>query len=134
MPMGLSPVLSSARVYYDDGPGFPDSVRMAVQDQTTFEDVWARATYSQPSPPPIPPVDFTNEMILVVAAGRMSPGDQIRVDSIGVRGDFYVVVVRTIVQCQPFPADAYPLEIVRVPRDERPVTFSERRERAAQCT
>jgi hypothetical protein len=121
-------------VYYDDGPGFPDSVRMAVRDQTTFEDVWARATYSQPSPPPIPVVDFTNEMILVVAAGRMSPGDQIRVDSVGVRGDFYVVLVRTIVQCQPFPADAYPLEIVRVAREERPVTFSERRERAAQCT
>ena len=74
-------------------------------------------------------------MIIVVGAGRMSPGDQIRVDSIGVRTeDYYVVVVKITEECQPFPADVYPLEIVRVARDDRPVVFEVKRERAPGCT
>jgi hypothetical protein len=82
----------------------------------------------------MPGIDFTQEMLLVVAAGRMSPGDQIRVDSVGVRNDQYIAIVRTTVECEPFPADAYPMEIVRVRRDERPVGWVERRERAAHCS
>ncbi len=129
----LTPVLSTARVYYDDGPAFRDSVRIVVRDGDAWRAVWAQATSTQPSPPPLPAVDFTREMVLVVGAGRMTPGDQIHVDSAGVRRDFFVAVVRTIVQCRPFPADAYPLEIVRVSRSDKPATFSERRERATNC-
>ena len=110
----LTPVLSTARVYYDDGPAFRDSVRMVVRDGAAWRTVWAQATSAQPAPPPLPAVDFEREMVLVVGAGKMTPGDQIHVDSAGVRRDFFVAVVRTIVQCRPFPADAYPLEIVRV--------------------
>ena len=131
----LSPVLSSQRVFYDDQTGFPDSVRLVVKDASVWESVWGQATYNQASPPPLPPVDFTRDMIIVVGAGRMSPGDQIRVDSIGTRtDDYYVVVVKITEECQPFPADVYPLEIVRVPRDERPVVFEVRRVRAPGCT
>jgi hypothetical protein len=81
----------------------------------------------------MPTVDFGRDMVLVVGAGRMSPGDQIRVDSAGVRRGFFVAVVRTIVECRPFPAEAFPLEIVKVPRSDRQATFEERRERAAHC-
>ena len=129
----LTPVLSTARVYYDDGPAFRDSVRMVVRDGAAWRTVWAQATSAQPAPPPLPAVDFEREMVLVVGAGKMTPGDQIHVDSAGVRRDFFVAVVRTIVQCRPFPADAYPLEIVRVSRSDKPATFSERRERATNC-
>ena len=129
----LTPVLSTARVYYDDGPAFRDSVRIVVREGDGWRTVWAQATSTQPSPPPLPAVDFTREMVLVVGAGRMTPGDQIHVDSAGVRQDFFVAVVRTIVQCRPFPADAYPLEIVRVRRSDKQATFVERRERAANC-
>ena len=86
------------------------------------------------SPPAMPVVDFQREMLIVAAAGRMSPGDRIQIDSVGVREDLYVVVVSTVVECEPFPADAYPVVIVRVPRDERAVAFSEKRTRAAHCT
>ena len=129
----LTPVLSTARVYYDDGPAFRDSVRMVVRDGAAWRTVWAQATSAQPAPPPLPAVDFEREMVLVVGAGKMTPGDQIHVDSAGVRRDFFVAVVRTIVQCRPFPADAYPLEIVRVTRSDKTATFVERRERAANC-
>ena len=129
----LTPVLSTARVYYDDGPAFRDSVRMVVRDGAAWRTVWAQATSAQPAPPPLPAVDFEREMVLVVGAGKMTPGDQIHVDSAGVRRDFFVAVVRTIVQCRPFPADAYPLEIVRVTRSDKTATFVERRERATNC-
>lgn len=129
----LKPVVTSARIYYDDGPAFKDSVRMVVRDSTTWKRVWAQATSTQPSPPPLPEIAFGHEMAVLVAAGRMTPGDQIRVDSAGVRQGFFVVVVRTIVECRPFPAEAYPLEIVRVADSDNPPSFVERRERAAHC-
>lgn len=133
-PQTLNAITAAQRVYTDDGTGFTDSARMAVRDAGQWLDVWQRATYSHPNPPPMPGIDFTQEMVLLVAAGRMSPGDQIRVDSVGIRNDEYIAVVRTIVECEPFPADAFPMEIVRVPRTDRPVNFVERRARAAHCS
>jgi len=132
-PEGLSPVLPTSRVYYDDGPAFRDSVHMVVEDSVTWKRVWRQATSTQPSPPPRPEVDFDSEILLVVGAGRMAPGDQIRVDSVGVREGFYVVVVRVITECRPLAADVFPLEIVRARRTGKPVAFAERRERGANC-
>jgi hypothetical protein len=129
----LTPVLPSTRLYSDDGPAFTDSVRLAIRDMATWQQVWAQATSTQGSPPPLPQVDFTQEMVLVAAAGQMHPGDQIRIDSAGVRAGVFVAIVRTITACRPFPAAAYPLDIVRVQLSEREVTWTERRERAPDC-
>src|SRR2546426_631276 len=123
-PEPLAPVLPTERVYYDDGPAFRDSIRLVVQDSVTWKRVWRQASSTQPSPPPRPEVDFQSEVLLVVGAGRMAPGDQIRVDSVGVRGDFFFVVVRTTTECRPLAADVYPLEIVRAVRTGKPVAFT----------
>jgi len=130
----LTPVVSEARVYYDDSPAFRDSVRLIVRDQTAWQTQWRRATSLQATPPPLPAIDFDREMAVLVGAGRMSPGDQIHVDSAGVQGDYFVVWVRTIVQCRRFSGDVYPLEIVRVVQSDKPGHFIERRERGASCT
>jgi hypothetical protein len=132
-PQALAPVLPMARVYYDDGAAFRDSVRIVVEDSVTWKQVWRQASSTQASPPPRPEVDFNSEMLLVVGAGRMAPGDQIRVDSVGVRKGFFVAVVRITTECRPLAADVYPLEIVRVRRTGRPVAFAEHRERGANC-
>ncbi len=63
----------------------------------------------------------------------MALRDQIRVDSVGVRGDFFFVVVRTTTECRPLAADVYRLEIVRAVRTGKPVALTERRERRANC-
>ena len=126
-------MLPISRVYYDDGPAFRDSVRMEVKDSVTWKQVWRQATSTQPSPPPRPEVDFDSEILLVVGAGRMAPGDQIRVDSVGVRQGFFVVVVRITTECRPLAADVYPLEIVRARRTGKPVAFAERREKGGNC-
>jgi len=130
----LTPVVSEARVYYDDSPAFRDSVRLIVRDQTAWQTQWRRATSLQATPPPLPAIDFDREMAVLVGAGRMSPGDQIHVDSAGVQGDYFVVWVRTIVQCRRFSGDVCPLEIVRVVQSDKPGHFIERRERGASCT
>jgi len=132
-PQTLAPVLPISRVYYDDGPAFRDSVRLVVEDSVTWKRVWRQATSTQPSPPPQPDVDFDSEILLVVGAGRMAPGDQIRVDSVGVRQGLFVVVVRITTECRPLAADVYPLEIVRARRTGKSVAFAERRERGGNC-
>src|SRR5256885_17182211 len=132
-PQGLAPVLPVQRVYYDDGPAFRDSIHLVIQDSTTWKQVWRQATSTQASPPPRPEVDFGSEILLLVGAGRMAPGDQIRVDSVGVRGDFFFVVVRTTPECRPLAADAYPLAIVPAVRTGNPAASAERRERGPNC-
>jgi hypothetical protein len=130
----LAPVLPSERLLYDDQTGYQDSVTMVVRDPATWGAVWRTANLNQASVPPMPAVEFSTHMVLVVGAGRMRPGDQIRVDSLGVRGNAFVAVVRIIEECQPFPADVYPLEIVKAPRNDNEVLFDVRRIRGTQCT
>lgn len=129
----VAPVLTSARLYYDDGPAFQDSLRLIVRDLASWREVWWQATSSQASPPARPPFDFARDMAIIVGAGRMSPGDLVHVDSAGIRRDRYVVVVSTILECDRFPGEAYPLEIVRVPRQDRPVEWVNHRGKAPQC-
>lgn len=129
----LQPLADSAQVYYDNGLAFADSARIVVRDAAAWRAVWQRATRPQASPPPMPDIDFNLDMIVVAAAGRMKPGDAIHVDSIGVIGSTTVLTVRTITACQPFPSDAFPFEIIRIPRRDGPVEFVEHPARASSC-
>lgn len=123
----------TARLYYDDAPAFPDSTRRIIQDPAVWQDVWSQATSAQPAPPQRPAVDFERQLVVLVAAGRMRTGDVLRVDSAGIRDGFLRVFVRTIRECQDFPAAAYPFEIVRIPAADAPVDWVESRETAAHC-
>ena len=129
----LVAVEPDAHLYYDDAPSFPDSMRYVVRDLETWGNIWSQATKGQASVPPIPVVDFSRSIVLLVAAGKMHTGDQIHVDSTGMRGGRLVAVVRTTVDCHSIPNAAYPFEIVRVKRSDRPVAFVERRSKAPDC-
>ena len=134
---------STALVYYDNSGGIQDSLRLVVRDAGAFQEIWRQATASQSSPPPVPGVDFEREMVLVVGAGRMTPEDMIRVDSVTVREErpaggparrVMEVLVHTVQGCQTFASDAYPLAILRVQRFNGDVRFTERRGRAEGCS
>lgn len=138
----LAPVPERSRLYYDDSGGVTDSLRLVVRDQEAFEELWSRATSRRSDPPARPRVDFEERMVVAAAAGRMEPGDRIRVDSVGVRqrrtpeGDteeVLAVVVRTLRECGGFQGDAYPVEILSVRRFDGPVDFLERQERGSGC-
>jgi hypothetical protein len=138
-PSPLGPVPIEARVFYDNGGGIRDSSQVVIRDAAALQEAWQRATSTQSSPPPVPEIDFGRQMLLLVAAGRMSPDDQIHVDSVGVRREVAVsggnrdvlAVQYTITEgCRRFNRDAWPVEIVRVRRYDGEVRFIGRRERA----
>jgi len=141
-PAPLSRLEAAQRLFYDDGGGIPDSLRLAVRDPARFRSLWDQATSTLGSPPPAPEVDFTRDMVLLVAGGRMNVGDRVQVDSAGVRTEvnpdgareeIFMVQVRIIQDCQTFRADVFPVEIVRVRRFDGPVSFLHARERAEGC-
>lgn len=129
----MLPVEPDARLYYDDTEVFTDSARLTIRDAESWHDLWNRAAAGQESAPPLPSIDWKRHMVLLVSAGAMRPGDQIRVDSVGRVGGRPVAIVRTTVECQPFQATAYPFEIVRVRRSESAMTFVERGGNPEDC-
>lgn len=141
-PAPLTPVTIEARLWRDDGGGIADSAEHVIRDAETMRDVWERATSTQTAPPALEEIDFRRQMVLLVAAGRMSPEDEIRIDSIGVRSEAVpsggrrdvLAVQYTITEnCSRFPGDVYPVEIVRVGRYDGDVRFNGRRHRSENC-
>ena len=84
-PPPAAPLAPTALLYYDNSGGIRDSVRMVVRDQERFRQIWRQATSTQSAPPAAPSVDFDRAMLLVVGAGRMTPEDAVRVDSVSIR-------------------------------------------------
>lgn len=132
-PDEMRPVGADDRIYYDDVTAFRDSVRLTISDPDTWRSTWLRATQAQATPPALPEVDFQRYMLILVSAGSLKPGDEIHVDSVGLQHGRPVAVVRTTVACQPFPGNAYPLEIIRMRRSDSAVTFLERRGKTEDC-
>jgi hypothetical protein len=139
-PPSWLPLAADSRLYTDNAGGVADSMRTVVRDAGTLRLLWQQATTGQSAPPPVPSIDFGRDMVLVVAAGRMTPDDEIRVDSVRVRREadasgrsqeVMSILVRVIEGCGRFSAPAFPIDVVRVRRFDGPVNFVERRERAA---
>jgi hypothetical protein len=135
-------VPDEAVVYYDNAGGIKDSLRMVIRDPETLREVWAQATSQQAAPPPPPEIGFARDMLIVAAAGRMTPEDQIGIDSVvvhkrtlatGKAEEVLSAIIRTTEGCRRFDTPAYPVQIVRVRRFDGPVIFVERRDRAGNC-
>jgi hypothetical protein len=110
----------------DDNEAFPDSVTVVVTDATRFGEIWSQSM----APSASPAVDFEREMIVVVAIGRMTPGDAVAVDSAGVREiefasgssqDVLMLKGRIIRDCTGFEGASYPYQILKVQRFDGPV-------------
>ena len=141
-PPPPAPLADRDRLYYGTTGGIADSVRIVVRTEAEFTDVWTEATSQQENPPAPPVIDFASRMVVVAGAGRLTPEDQIRVDSVGIRTvtdaegeseDVLVVIVRTLRGCGRFALEAFPLEIVAVPRHEGEVRFLNRSEQDPNC-
>ena len=140
-PPPPTPVPPPVRLYYDYGGGIRDSVRQVIRDEATLSRVWQQATAPQSSPPPVPTLDFERQMAVLVAAGRMTPEDEIHVDSLQLRMELVSdstqvevlhIFVGTVRGCGRFRSDAFPLEIVGVRRFDGPLRWQETR-RQTNC-
>ena len=110
----------------------PTGVRLAILDSADWTAVWKRIT-GPSSTAPVPPVDFTRQMLLVVGMGQAPcMGYQINVDTVFHDRDddsrIYAVVRERQhgARCGCLSEAVSPVDVVRIPRTLRPITFMER--------
>jgi hypothetical protein len=122
-------------VLSDNAPIFTDSTTRIIRDTVDWKDVWTQAMSRRPANArlALPAVDFSKEVVVLAAAGRMKPGDVVHIDSVGTRKDLTVVVLRYTMGCQDLRMTAYPFEMARIPRAAGEVTWREHRYKAPEC-
>lgn len=128
----LEPYQSVDHAFRDAKSHLPNSVRLTVQDSADWRAVWARIAGPNAGAEP-PAVDFTREMLLVAGMGEQPcMGSLINIDTIFRDDDrrIYAVVRERHrgAGCGCLNEVVSPVDVVRVPRTIRPVTFLERRE------
>lgn len=116
--------------YYSglDQPG-----RIVVRDETSWQALWSQIHERFSEVPPVPAVDFSREMVVVVALGlRSSGGYSILVDAAHEASNAgLLVTVRSISpgsKCARTAALTQPVDIARVPRRDGEVSFLEQSE------
>ena len=111
--------------------GYEEPARLVIRDGASWQAAWAQ-THANMSPvPPLPAVDFSTDMIVLVAMGwRPSGGYQILVEGASELGaDGAVVAVSSTspgVRCFVTAALTEPVDIVRMPRRDGEIRFTER--------
>jgi hypothetical protein len=108
--------------------GLHHAFRAVLQDSSNYREMWDRATLGHRR---LPAVDFSRDMVIVVAMGtRFSTGPSIRIQSVRAAGPTLQVRVLLVAPgsgCVVGDMETYPVDMVRVPRDDRAVvTFIER--------
>jgi hypothetical protein len=128
----LEPYDAVDHLYKNAKSQLPSAVRLAIMDTADWTAVWKRVVGKE-STAPVPAVDFSREMLLVVGMGQAPcMGYQINVDTVFRDKDkrIYAVVRERHhgSRCGCLNEVVSPVDVVRVPRTVRPVTFLERRE------
>lgn len=115
--------------------GLAEPRRAVVRDEAGWARLWAEIHAGVTPEPPLPRVDFTSHMLVVVALGtRPSGGYGVKVASATVRGEQLLVSV--VETCPARGARAItsltqPVEVVRLPRLAQAPKFEDTR--AAEC-
>ena len=106
--------------------------RIVVRDPIQWDALWAQIYAKQLPVPPVPAIDFSREMLVVVALGsRSSGGYGIIVDGANESENGGIAVtVRSIAprNCVVTLAFTQPVDIARLPRRDGSVSFIERSE------
>src|SRR5688572_2509444 len=112
--------------------GLDQPERMVVRDEAAWREVWAAIWQGHSPEPPLPEVDFVQEMLVVVALGeRPTGGFGIFADSAFTEGEELVIRVRTIApgpRCYTTQALTQPVDVARVPRTDLAVRFRDQPE------
>ncbi len=132
---GLSkpePYTSLDHVYKVAGSRLPTAMRLVIMDTTDYNQVWTRIV-GRDDRTARPKVDFSREMLLIVGMGEHPClGYSINIDTVyrDQEKRIYALVRerRRGERCGCLAEVISPVDIVRVPRTERPVSFLERAE------
>jgi hypothetical protein len=110
--------------------GFADSARFVVRDSGAWRETWQTIHRPFIPPPPVPPIDFSREMVVVAALGtRSSEGyevvfENVREDTSGIEVD--VRVNEPARGCPVAAVMTQPVDLARIPASARPVRFRQR--------
>jgi len=124
------PYTSLDHVFKSAGSRLPTTVRLVIMDSTDYNQLWSRLLgYDDRTVRP--KVDFTREMLLVAAMGEQPClGYAINIDTVyrDQERRLYAIVRerRRGARCGCLSQVISPVDIIRVPRTERPVSFLER--------
>ena len=115
--------------------GIGENLRVVIRDHDAWRDMWKRIHSlnqgygSVRELPPLPEIDFSEEMIVVAAlGGRPSSGYAVIVDNAYQRDDRLEITVRTVSPgrgCMSLAVVTAPVDVVRLPKTERSVVFRE---------
>jgi hypothetical protein len=112
---------------YRTNSGIADRREVVVRDAAMWASLWPEIVGSQRPMPPLPPVDFAREMLLVASMGtRSSGGYTIAIDGLTLAGDTLLVAVSEQSpgrNCGVTEAITEPVALARVERSELPVRF-----------
>jgi hypothetical protein len=112
--------------------GITESRRLVVRDEPAWRQIWTSIWRDVSEPPPLPQIDFTNEMVIVAALGeRPTGGYAILVDGATRTADGLSIRVRAISPgpgCLTTQALTQAVDVARLPRLAGRVTFEERSE------
>lgn len=113
---------------YSEGPA--EQMNAVLRTAAEWDSVWdlAQRSQAQPSALAAPAVDFTQEMVLLAAAGRSAtPGWSIRIDTVVTRTDTLRVIIHAVApRCLAGMTITYPWDAVRVARNDNVVQFIRR--------
>ena len=116
--------------------GFTTSQRLVVRDATTWGNTWAAIWGRVSTPPPLPEIDFTREMVIVAALGQRNTGGySIFVAEAAEENGTVRVRIRSVSpgpRCGVTLALTEPVDAARVARRDGVVTFEETAE-VQQC-
>lgn len=127
---GAAPVSAAfTRIVTQHTSGFDEAAQRVIRDQAAFQAAWKTVLGGIPGDPP-PAVDFTKEMVILVAlGGRSTGGHAVRIDAVTPSGDGAVVrytVTRPGQGCMTTQSLTSPVEMVRAPRVNGAVRFDGR--------
>ncbi len=113
------------------GGGENQPIRTVITDNATWTSFWATISGGVAVPSgPVPTVDFANEMVIVaMTAVRPTGGYSVRIDGVREYTDY---IAADVVEGSPSPSCGTaqvltrPLDMVQVPRRDKPVRFAVR--------
>jgi hypothetical protein len=121
------------RIHSATTSGFTGPEQLVLRDQAAWQAAWARLHEGMVAPA-LPTVDFTREMVVLLALGeRSSGGHQVRFDGITASGADATVrytITEPGAGCMTTQAMTAPVDIVRVPRATGTVRFEPKTERS----
>jgi hypothetical protein len=112
------------QVYYSDQSQLREETGEVIRDPDVWEHYWVRLTGS---PSNLPEVDFESEMLLLFNAGRRYPGDRIQILELVARAERELIAFYQIEESGTLESEIYPVQVVRVRRQEGEVRFEEKR-------